>query len=68
MEASLATLLGLLLMGYIFEPVAEAADAKAYPPPGQLVNVGGYRLHLNCTGTGSPTGLIEGMGRLVNRK
>jgi len=36
--ASLASLLGLMLMGYIYEPMAEAADAKAYPPPGQLVD------------------------------
>jgi pimeloyl-ACP methyl ester carboxylesterase len=54
-----ASLLGLLLLGYIYEPVAEAADAKAYPPPGQLVDVGGRRLHINCTGTGSPTVIIE---------
>ena len=61
--ASLASLLGLMLVGYIFEPVAEAADAKAYPPPGQLVDVGGYRLHINCTGTGSPTVIIDaGLG------
>ena len=56
--ASLATLLGLMLVGYIYEPMAEAADAKAYPPPGQLVDVGGYRLHINCTGSGSPTVVI----------
>lgn len=55
----LGTLLGLLLVGYIYEPIAEAADAKAYPPPGQLVDVGGYRLHINCTGTGSPTVVID---------
>src|SRR6266545_6587080 len=57
--ASLATLLGLMLIGYIYEPIAEAADAKAYPPPGQMVDVGGYRLHINCTGEGSPTVVIE---------
>ena len=57
--ASLATLLGLMLVGYIYEPWAEAADAKAYPPPGQMVDVGGYRLHINCTGEGSPTVVIE---------
>jgi pimeloyl-ACP methyl ester carboxylesterase len=57
--ASLATLLGLALVGYIYEPIAEASDAKTYPPPGQLVDVGGYRLHLNCTGTGSPTVVID---------
>jgi pimeloyl-ACP methyl ester carboxylesterase len=36
-----------------------AADVRAYPPPGQMIDVGGYRLHLNCTGTGSPTVVIE---------
>jgi pimeloyl-ACP methyl ester carboxylesterase len=52
-----------MLVGYIYEPIAEAADEKAYPPPGELVDVGGYRLHINCTGTGSPTVVIEaGLG------
>jgi pimeloyl-ACP methyl ester carboxylesterase len=61
--ASLAALLGLALVGYIYEPMAEAADAKAYPPPGELVDVGGYRLHINCAGSGSPTVVIEaGLG------
>lgn len=61
--AGLASLLGLLLVGYIYEPIAEAADTKAYPPPGQLVDVGGYRLHVHCTGSGSPTVVIEaGLG------
>ncbi len=55
----LALLLGLTVVGFIYEPIAEAADAKANPPPGQLVDVGGYRLHINCTGTGSPTVVIE---------
>jgi pimeloyl-ACP methyl ester carboxylesterase len=61
--ASLAALLGLALVGYIYETMAERADAKTYPPPGKLVDVGGYRLHINCTGTGSPTVVIEaGLG------
>jgi pimeloyl-ACP methyl ester carboxylesterase len=55
----LAGLLILILAGWIYEPMAEAADAKAYPPPGQMVDVGGYRLHINCTGSGSPTVVIE---------
>lgn len=61
--AGLASLLGLMLVGYIYEPMAEAADARAYPPPGELVDVGGYRLHINCTGSGSPTVVIDaGLG------
>ena len=56
-------IIGLALVGAIYESVAEAADAKAYPAPGQLVDVGGHRLHINCTGTGSPTVVIvSGLG------
>ncbi len=51
--------LGLILLGVIYESVMEAADVRAYPPPGQMVDVGGYRLHLNCLGTGSPTVVID---------
>jgi pimeloyl-ACP methyl ester carboxylesterase len=59
----LTVLLGLALVGYIYEPMAEVADAKTYPPPGELVDVGGHRLHINCVGTGSPTVVIEaGLG------
>jgi pimeloyl-ACP methyl ester carboxylesterase len=29
------------------------------PPPGQLVDIGGQRLHVNCTGRGSPTVILE---------
>ena len=55
----LAVLLILILAGAIIEPLKEAADAKAYPPPGQMVDVGGYRLHIYCTGSGSPTVVVE---------
>lgn len=56
-------IIALALIGAIYERMAEAADAKAYPPPGQLVDVGGYRLHINCVGNGSPTVIIEaGLG------
>lgn len=34
--------------------------AAPYPPPGKLVDVGGYRVHLYCTGEGSPTVVIAG--------
>lgn len=55
----LAVLLILLLVGAIYEPLAEAADARANPPLGQMVDVGGYRLHIHCTGSGRPTVVIE---------
>jgi pimeloyl-ACP methyl ester carboxylesterase len=38
-------------------------DKRAYPPPGILVSIGGYRLHLNCIGKTGPTVvLIAGAG------
>lgn len=55
--------LGLTLAGAVYESVAEAADARSDPPPGQLVDVGGYRMHINCAGIGSPTVVIDaGLG------
>jgi pimeloyl-ACP methyl ester carboxylesterase len=30
-----------------------------YPPPGSLIDVGGYRLHLNCRGAGTPVVVME---------
>jgi pimeloyl-ACP methyl ester carboxylesterase len=37
-------------------------DQNSPPPLGKLVDVGGYRVHLYCTGTGSPTVVIVGAG------
>ena len=42
-----------------YQTVRESLDARAYPPPGQLIDVGGHRLHLYCTGSGSPTVVLE---------
>src|SRR5829696_522279 len=42
-----------------YQTVRESLEARAYPPPGQLIDVGGHRLHLYCTGSGSPTVILE---------
>ena len=39
--------------------VAKANLAQKYPAPGQLVDVGGYQMHIYCTGQGSPTVMLE---------
>lgn len=41
---------------------APTASQPAPPPLGKLVDVGGYRVHLYCTGVGSPTVVIVGAG------
>lgn len=58
-----AFITGLSIAGASFEAIAAGGDAKAYPAPGQLVDVGGYRLHIQCVGTGSPTVVLDaGLG------
>lgn len=56
---AVAVVVGLILAGTLYESASEAADIRAYPPAGQMVDVGGYRLHIDCTGTGSPTVVID---------
>lgn len=62
-------LLGLVLLivalagaGAAYQTIADRNANTAYPPPGQLVDVGGFRLHLNCLGQGSPTVILEDGG------
>lgn len=37
----------------------EAVDANRYPMAGELIDVDGHGMHLSCTGTGSPTVVLE---------
>jgi pimeloyl-ACP methyl ester carboxylesterase len=39
-----------------------AQSAPPYPAPGEMVDVGGYRVHVFCRGEGSPTVIIVGAG------
>jgi pimeloyl-ACP methyl ester carboxylesterase len=52
-------MLVLASIGGGYQALGTAADAKAYPMPGQLIDVGGHSLHLNCTGSGSPTVVLQ---------
>jgi pimeloyl-ACP methyl ester carboxylesterase len=51
--------LALASIGGGYQTLGAAADAKAYPMPGRLIGVGGHRLHLSCTGSGTPTVVLE---------
>ncbi len=59
--------LGILLLllaaaGAIYQSIASARDRANFPPPGRLVDVGGFKLHIYCTGTasaGAPTVILE---------
>jgi pimeloyl-ACP methyl ester carboxylesterase len=57
--------LALAAVGGGYQTVATAADARAYPMPGHVFDVGGHRLHLHCTGSGTPTVILQpGLGEM----
>ncbi len=53
----------LSAFGGAYETYSESSDVSSYPMPGRLIDVGGHSLHIHCTGTGSPTVVLEpGLG------
>jgi pimeloyl-ACP methyl ester carboxylesterase len=55
--------LALAALGGGYETMRESLDRRAFAAPGQLVDVGGDRLHLRCTGSGRPVVVLEaGLG------
>ena len=56
-------ILGLIGIGSAWQAWSAARDAKRFPMPGVLIDVGGRKLHLYCSGQGSPLVLLEnGLG------
>ena len=56
-------LLGVALAGAAYQALGMRAEARRFPEPGRLVDIGGYRLKINCAGQGSPTVILEsGLG------
>jgi len=55
--------LAVSALGGAYETYAETTDPSASDMPGRLVDVGDRKLHISCTGTGSPTVVLEpGLG------
>jgi hypothetical protein len=48
--AVLILVVGLTGTGLIFQAVATRNDQQKFPAPGELVDVGGYQLHIDCIG------------------
>jgi len=61
---SIALLVAVLIAGSsVFNGVATYRFWRVHPPAGQLLSVHGHLMHLNCTGQGSPTLVLEaGLG------
>src|ERR671916_1658817 len=55
----IVALLALAAVGAVYQAIATERAERAYPPPGEMVDVGGYSLHINCVGQGSPTVVLD---------
>ena len=54
-----AGLISAVAGALLYQRVGSAADRRAYPPPGRLLNVGGPRMHLMESGVGTPVVVLE---------
>jgi pimeloyl-ACP methyl ester carboxylesterase len=55
-------IVGLMVVGFLYEQISEFIDAKTLKPPGQMIQVGDHKLHIYCTGeniNGSATVILE---------
>lgn len=49
--------------GALYQAIGTERERRAYPMPGQLVDIGGYRIHIYCIGAGSPAVILDsGLG------
>lgn len=55
----LALILVVAAVTLLLGSKAKADLIAQYPPTGQMVDVGGYRLHIDCQGNGSPTVVMD---------
>ena len=59
----LAFLFILAAAGFLYENISEARDRRFNPMAGRLVDVGGRKMHIDCTGEGTPTVILDsGLG------
>jgi pimeloyl-ACP methyl ester carboxylesterase len=49
----------LLAVGVTYQAVKTRSDARRFPQEGRSIDIGGYRLNLNCTGQGHPTVILD---------
>ena len=50
-------------IGAAYQSISVVRDRRDYPMPGRLVDVGGYKMHIYCTGQGAPAVILDsGLG------
>lgn len=59
----LCTLAISVLFAFLYQFLSTKIDDYNWPPPGKMIDVGGYKMHINCSGEGTPTVILEaGLG------
>ena len=62
-RSSLLLVVLLATAGFLYENISESRDRRFNRMPGQLVDVGGYKMHIDCTGQGTPIVILDaGLG------
>jgi pimeloyl-ACP methyl ester carboxylesterase len=53
----------LCLSGFVYQVIKTKRDKKLFPPSGKMIDVDGYRLHINIQGKGKPAVILDsGLG------
>ena len=52
-------LVALLFVAPVWNVIATMRAHRQNPVPGTMHDVGGYPMHIHCTGSGAPTVLLE---------
>jgi pimeloyl-ACP methyl ester carboxylesterase len=53
--------------GLLYRAIEARSDARRFKQEGRSVDIGGYKLNISCTGSGSPEVILEsGLGGLAN--
>ena len=61
MTLAVVAVLAFLLAAsaYLYHWLASRRERHRFPPPGELIDVGGYRMHLHVLGEGGPTVVLD---------
>jgi len=54
------------IVGVAYQTISTNSDKANFPPPGNLVDVGGYKLHIYCIGEGSPTVILDSAADMMS--
>jgi pimeloyl-ACP methyl ester carboxylesterase len=52
----------LLLCGFSFQQISTRLAFRAHRAPGRMIDIGGYKVHINCAGEGPSVVLESGFG------